>query len=337
MKQMQIQQTKRPSMSPDWEKAWALVAGEKRILIACHIQPDGDAIGSMLGLGLCLREQGKTVDMVVDGGLPPGFAFLTGAETIDNTPTSGEWDVFISVDTSDEARTGASGAYGRAHSRRLLNLDHHITNDGYGDAQLLLTTAVSATEIVYRWLHTIGVTLSAPVAQALLTGLVTDTQGFRTDNVKAETLSIAQDLMKSGASLSRTMRHTLNQRSFATIRLWQRVLPGVELEGRVIFATLRQDDWQAVGATPGKDGGLVNLLRQVKEARIAVVFVEVNPKEIKIELRCDAECDVSSVAHSLGGGGHRQASGATIQGNLAEAKARVLPLLHAAAEPGDID
>ena len=324
-------------MSPDWEGAWALVAGEKRILIACHVQPDGDAIGSMLGLGLCLREHGKTVDMAVDGGLPPGFAFLTSAETISNTPTSGEWDLFISVDSSDEERTGASGVYGRAHSRRVLNLDHHITNDGFGDAQLILTTAVSATEIVYRWLRAVGVALSTPVAQALLTGLVTDTQGFRTDNVNAETLSIAQDLINCGASLSRTMRHTLNQRSFATIRLWQRVLPGVELDGRVISATVLKANWQAVGVAPGKDGGLVGLLRQVKEAAIAVVFVEVNPEEIKVELRCDAGCDVWFVAHSLGGGGHRQASGATIQCNLAEAKARVLPLLHAAAGQGGLD
>lgn len=321
-----------PSIKPDWEKAWALVKKQKRILIAGHIRPDGDAIGSMLALGLFLREQGKTVDIVVDGGLPASFEFLKGSETIGNTPQSGSWDLFISVDSSDESRTGESGVYGREHSKTVLNIDHHITNTFFGDVQLVLPTAVSTTEILYRWLREIGAVITMPIAQALLTGLLTDTQGFRTDNVTAKTLTIAESLMSYGVSLSMILRNTLNLRTYDTVLLWQKVLPRVQLEGRIISATVRQRDWESLGITPGNDGGLVNFLRQVKEARIAVIFFEVEPNEIKIELRCDAEYDVSSVAFSLGGGGHQQASGATLTCSLEKAIARVMPLLHTAAE-----
>ena len=323
-------------MTADWHKAWALVAGSQRILIACHIRPDGDAIGSLLGLGLHLTERGKSVDMVVDGGRPSGFQFLDGADQIRNTPTSGEWDLFISVDSSDEARTGASGAYGREHSAKVLNIDHHITNLNFGDVQLVLTSAVSTTEIIYRWLRAADAEISTPVAQALLTGLVTDTQGFRTDNVGASALAIAQELMNCGADLGLIIRNTLNQRSYHSIRLWQRVLPRVELDRSVISATIQLADWQSLGISSEVDGGLVTFLRQVREAKIAVVFFEIKPKEIKIELRCDVGYGVSAVALALGGGGHQQASGATLHCDLAEAKARVLPLLHAAVEQGQL-
>ena len=318
--------------SLDWRNASALIKQSKSILISSHLNPDGDAIGSMLALSLYLRQQGKQVDVVVDGGLPPSFQFLVGSETVGDAPKTGSWDLFISLDSSDESRTGDSGIYGRAKSRKVLNIDHHITNTYFGDVQLVNPTAVSTTEIIYRWLTWQEAKITTPVAQALLTGLITDTQGFRTDNVTSETLFIAEQLMKLGASLTLIIKHTLNRRSYSSILLWQRVFPEIQLIDSIIYVSIRQNDWIETGLPPNNDSGLVNFLIQVNEAKIAALFSEIAVNEIKVEFRSVAGYDVAVVASQLGGGGHRQASGATLYCSLDEAIARVVPLLRSAAE-----
>ncbi len=324
-------------MFPDWQATWELIKRADRTLIVSHEQPDGDAIGSILGLGLAMREAGKFVELAVDGGLPSQYSFLSGSETIGKPPSSGDWDLLITLDCSDERRSGASGIYGREHSQSTLNIDHHVTNLGYAQQQLLMPEAVSTTEIIYRFLLAVGIPISDQVAQALLTGIITDTLGFRTDNVVTETLAIAQDLMGYGASLNTIMQNTLNQRPFSSLQLWQRVLKHVQLKRRLIWASIPCSDWQVAGVTPGSDGGLVGLLRQIKEASIAAVFIETKPNETEISLRCDFGYDVSALARTLGGGGHQQASGATIQASLDRAIEQVLPMLQDAADRGPLD
>ncbi len=186
----------------DWAAASQAVEAAQSILVATHISPDGDAIGSLLGLGNALRLRGSNVTCVVDGGLPGTFRFLPGASDVRDTPTTGQWDLMISVDSSDEERTGESGVYGRAHSARVINLDHHITNTFFGDIFLVMPSAVSATEVVYHWLREWQQPLALDIAVPLLTGLVTDTIGFRTSNVTANTLRVAVELMEAGAPLA---------------------------------------------------------------------------------------------------------------------------------------
>src|SRR5690606_489941 len=123
---------------------------------------------------------------------------------------SGEWDLMISVDASDEERTGQVGVYGRGHSQKVINLDHHATNTMFGDIYLVMPTAVSATEVVFHWLNHIGHAITIEVAVPLLTGLVTDTLGFRTSNVTSDTLGIAMKLMAVGASLHEITARTLD-------------------------------------------------------------------------------------------------------------------------------
>ena len=318
--------------SLDWCNASTLINQSRSILISSHVNPDGDAIGSMLALSLCLRQLGKQVDVVVDGGLPPSFRFLVGSETIGDTPVTGSWDLFVSLDSSDEPRTGDSGRYGRANSSKVLNIDHHVTNTYFGDVQLVNTTAVSTTEVIYRWFAWQEIEITIPVAQALLTGLTTDTQGFRTDNVTSETLYIAEQLMKIGASLTLIIKQTLNRRSYSSVLLWQRVFPKIQLVDSVIYVSIRQSDWTETGLPPNNDSGLVNFLIQVNEAKIAALFSEIAVNEIKVEFRSVAGYDVATLASQMGGGGHRQASGATLYCNLDEAIARVVPLLCSTAE-----
>jgi len=320
----------------EWDKASQLVQDAKRILVVTHISPDGDAIGSMMGIVNALREQGKTVDAAVDDGVPGFLSFIEGGDTIKAELKEGEWDVMISTDASDEERTGNVGAYGRANAKKVINLDHHVTNLFFGDAFLVKADAVSATEVVLRWLHHMELPLTKGIAVALLTGLVTDTMGFRTSNVTADTLGIAQELMQAGASITEVTARTLDSKPYRAFKLWSGALQSLSLDDQVVSVNITQADMKAAGVTDVSDAGLVGMLNQVNEAMIAVIFMEAEDKRVKMSMRAKHGYDVGSVAVSIGGGGHTQAAGATVDGTLEDVRERVMPLLKQAVADGEL-
>lgn len=321
-----------------YDAANAAIAAAESILLVTHLHPDGDAIGSLLGLAAVLRGRGKVVTPAVDDGVPPYLQFLPGADSVRGAvPSAGQpetWDLMISVDASDEERTGEWGAYGRAHTPTVINIDHHPTNTQFGAIHLIAPHAVSTTEILLDWFTRDGVLLDAAVAVPLLTGLITDTLGFTTSNVTGRTLALGQQLVEAGASITEITARTLNSKSYTTVQLWKHALQTVTLEDGVIAATISQADFKAVGIGEPTDSGLASFLNSVDEACIAVTFRETNDGGVNLSMRCKPGFDVSGVAFSLGGGGHKQAAGATIPGPLAEARARVLPLLKEAAQRG---
>ncbi len=320
--------------SLQWFEATEAVKQAASVLLVTHVNPDGDAIGSLLGLALALWEQGKKVAAAVDGGVPDFLKFVPGTDTVKSKLKHGKWDLMVSLDSSDEERTGVAGVFGRARSLKVINLDHHPTNTLFGDIFLVMPNAVSATEVVYRWLGYMEHPISQPVATALLTGLVTDTLGFRTSNVNADTLGIAQGLMAAGASLSEITFRSLSSTPYKTIELWKQAFQSIQLNNAVVSAVVTQEDIKAAKLDDMTDGGLVSLLITVNEAMIAVVFKELEDSRVELSFRSKPGFDVATVAFSLGGGGHRQASGATIAKSLAAAQERVMPLLYAAIEQG---
>jgi len=317
-----------------WTETTEALDNAATILLVTHVSPDGDAIGSLLGLANALRERGKTVETAVDGGVPDYLEYMAGADTVKKSLEAGEWELMISLDSSDEERTGKVGAYGRAHSAKVINLDHHASNTLFGDLFLVVPTAVSATEVVFDWLTHMRQPVSLPAATALLTGLVTDTRGFRTSNCTARTLQIAQQLMEAGASLADVTARTLDGKSYSTLLLWKTALHSVELKKGLISAVVTQEDLKRASLSDMTDGGLVSLLVGVNEAQVAVVFKELAHGEVELSLRSKPGYDVSQVALVLGGGGHKQASGATIPGPLIAARERVLPMLRLVIEQG---
>lgn len=314
----------------------AAIAAADTILLVTHIHPDGDAIGSLLALTSHLRARGKAVTAGVDEGTPDYLRFLPGADTVLAKPEGGPWSLMISLDASDEERTGDWGTFGRAHSGAVVNVDHHPTNTGFGSLYVVDPGAVSTTEILFDWLTTMDAPLTIEVAAPLLTGLVTDTMGFCTSNVTARTLAIAQRLVEAGASLADITARTLNSNPYSTVELWSHALQTVSLEGGVISAAISQEDFRKVGLSEPSDSGLVSFLNTVNESRVAVTFRETGDGSVSVSLRCKPGYDVSAVAFALGGGGHRQAAGATIPGPLAAARERVLPMLRAAVEQGQL-
>ena len=319
---------------PQWREAAEAILSANTILIVSHIFPDGDAIGSLLGISQSLRALGKQVTGAIDGGVPPDLAFLPGAKTIAAEITEGEFDLLIAVDSSDIERIGIAGAYGLDHSKQVINLDHHATNIRYGDIHLIVPEAVAAAEVGFDLLSFMDIRLEYEAAYALLTGLVTDTQGFRIHATNARTLEIAQELMKRGAPLPEIMAMTLNRRPYQDIELWKLVLPSVKLEAGLISASVTQDDYARSGVDAMSDGGLVNHLVNVDQAKVSVVFKEMRADEIEVGFRSKPGYDVASLAYQLGGGGHKQASGCTIAGSLARVRDRVLPLARQVVENG---
>jgi phosphoesterase RecJ-like protein len=311
---------------PQWQAAADAIDAAQSILAVSHIAPDGDAIGSLLGIAETLRARGKEVTAAIDDGVPAELRFIPGSESILPALSNSEFDLLITVDSSDLSRIGRVGAYGLEHSQRAINLDHHPTNTRYGDIHLIVPDAVAAVEIVYDFLAFMGCEVATDVAIALLTGLVTDTQGFRISATNSRTLEIAQDLMQRGASLSQIMANTLNSRPYQEVELWKLVLPSVRLERGLIYAAIRQCDIERVGLETMADGGLVSYLVNVVQAKVSVVFKELSDNQVEVGFRAKPGYDVASLAFQLGGGGHTLASGCTVDGTLQQAQDTVLPL-----------
>lgn len=317
-----------------------LLRGSRRVLALSHVAPDGDAIGSLLGFGWILaaawREAGDATDRAFVAAcadpVPAQFRWLPGSQEIVSEVPAGPWDVVVALDASDAPRLGRVFRPADYGSAALVVLDHHITNLQFGTLNYVDTAAVATAQIVVDLADALAVPIGPEAATCLLTGLVTDTLGFRTANVTPAVLAVAMRLMEAGASLSEVTGRTLNYRPFSVLRLWGLALADVRLEHGVAWAAITHAMRQQVAAPPNGDGGLVSQLINAPEAAIAAVFVEKPDGQIEIGFRSRPGYDVSQVALSLGGGGHPQASGCTIPGPLEDAQRRVLPMLFRLAQ-----
>lgn len=291
-----------------------------RILVITHIRPDGDAVGSLLGLGLALQESGKQVEMVVSDGVPQSLRHLPGSEMVRYSP-SGIFDLIVVVDCSDLPRTGkALLDYGAPD----ISIDHHATNQLFARLNLIDLKAASTTQILASCLKAWRLPLTKAVAENLLTGLITDTIGFRTANVTPQVMRVAARLMEAGGNLSDLYHKGLINRSYEALRFWGAGLSKLEKQGSIIWTTLTMADRQAAGYGGRDDADLINLLTTVNDARIFIVFVEQPNGNVKVSWRAQPGVDISQLAMEFGGGGHPAASGAEIVGNLADVRASVL-------------
>jgi bifunctional oligoribonuclease and PAP phosphatase NrnA len=291
-----------------------------RILILSHLRPDGDAVGSLLGLGLALEEVGKKVQMVLNDGVPAAFHHLEGSERVVKRP-EGQFDLIITLDCSDMQRVGdvLSG-----YKLPDINIDHHITNLGYAALNLVEPEAVATAEILARYFDEFGLPLIKPVAEALLTGIITDTIGFRTSNMTPVALRVAAELMDAGVDLPGLYNQALSKRSFEAARLWGVGLSKLQREGPIVWTTLTLADRRSIGYPGLDDADLINVIASINGAEVAVLFVEYSSSLVKVSWRAQPQYDVSQLALSYGGGGHPAAAGAEIKGTVAEVKELVL-------------
>jgi phosphoesterase RecJ-like protein len=368
-----------------WEAAVELIRRSTEILLICHVSPDGDAIGSLLGLGLALRNLGKTPTLACESSLPAKFSFLLGYESVVRKLDADPFDLVIGLDSSDISRLGDVYDDRRLGGIPLINIDHHITNLYFGDVNVVNPGAASTAEMVLTLLDQLGISIdqapaSSPpagshavpdgtlpqgvarasipdtvgqdagratrpgrdgeedtvplsaIATCLLTGIVTDTLGFRTSNVTPHVMAAALRLMQAGASLPQVTYHAFHQRPLAELSLLALGLNRLQAENGMAWSEILLADRQACGFEGNSDVGLVGMLARTQEVHIAAVFSERENNQVEISFRADPGFDVAQLALSLGGGGHPAASGCTIEGPLEAAKARVLPLMRTALE-----
>ncbi|MFC1960538.1 bifunctional oligoribonuclease/PAP phosphatase NrnA [Chloroflexota bacterium] len=322
-------------MMMDWTKAGELLGSAEHVIVVTHVAPDGDALGSLLGLTWGLRRLGKQVIPAVDGGIPASFAFLPGAADVVTSLNGVTADLIIAVDCGDESRMGSVGQAALATGADLINLDHHVTNTRFGQANLVDTQTVAASEGILDWFQRLGVEPDEQIATCLLTGLVTDTLCFRTSNVTAQALGKAQQLIEAGASLSEITQRTVNRRAPGALQLWSVVLPSLQVEAEgILWVVVDQAARQKVDFSGDGDGGLISLLIAAAEAQIAIVFREKTDGRVEIGFRSVPGYNVANVAVTLGGGGHAQASGCTVAGPLDAAIEKTLALARTAIQEG---
>jgi phosphoesterase RecJ-like protein len=293
----------------------------KNIVIAAHVRPDGDAIGSLLGLGLALLNAGKSVQMVLVDGVSSSFRYLEGSELIVKEP-KGEHDTFITVDCADFKRVGKLFEnFGQPD----INIDHHKTNEKFGKLNLIEAEEVATAAILTNYLPIWGYAITKPIAAALLTGIITDTLGFRTSNTTPEALRQCATLMETGADMPDIYMRSLVKKSFVAARYWGVGLSSMEQKNGIVWGTLTLVDRKKTGYGGNDDADLINMISAIDGNKVGMIFVEQSDSSVKVSWRAlEAGFDVSKVAKHFKGGGHAAAAGADIPGVLSEIQPLVL-------------
>jgi len=297
-----------------------------RVLVIAHMDPDGDAIGSLTAVGQALQQLGKRVTLACDDAVPQRFHYLPLAADVRRAPnTDIHYDLVIAVDCADESRMGWAYAALPDPKPTLANIDHHITNTRFGAFNIIEPDASSTAEILCRFLAEMGATMTRGIADSLLTGIVTDTMGFRTTNVSAATLRAAADLVDCGADIADISLRALHRRPAATAQMWGLGLGRMKLQDGLLWTSISRDELRRAGVEGSpSSSGLVNFLADVEGVAMGVVLSEMPEGAVRVGMRAVPPYNVAEVAVRLGGGGHALAAGCSLDGPLEKAEATVV-------------
>jgi phosphoesterase RecJ-like protein len=296
-----------------------------RFLVVTHENPDGDALGSMLGATLGLRALGKDAVMLLAGEAPlPGeYRFLPLDDLLRTVPDDAGERVLLAVDCANESRLGdVPGLLERAPL--VIDVDHHHDNTRFGTVNLVVPEASSTAEVVRDLLRELGVELTPEIAEALYVALVTDTGRFQYSNTTPKALRLAAELVESGADVHGIFRRVYETVQFAKLKLLARALDRAQLfdGGRLVVSCLLREDFATAGAEEPYSEGIIDYLRQVEGAEL-VALIREPPRDggpaHRISLRSSRdELDVSAIARKAGGGGHRRAAGFSSEATVEE-------------------
>lgn len=284
----------------------------QNIAISGHINPDGDCLGAILGLGLALKDLGKEVDMIhaerpLHFSYLPGFRFLTPPDPIKG------YDLFIMVDLGDKARLGPSAGL-LDRSRVRINFDHHQTNEGVCDWVCQIRDASSTCEILASFLRDQKIPISKDAATALLAGIITDSNRFLYDTARARCMRVAADLIEAGADVKKIYLKEYQAVDPHMVAFTGHMVEKAAFlqEGRVALGLVSQEDLAHFQLTMPEAEGVVDQLRNLQGVELAVIVKEQAPKLSKLSLRSKRFFNVEALASSWGGGGHMKAAGASL-------------------------
>jgi phosphoesterase RecJ-like protein len=293
-------------------------------LISVHVNPDGDALGSQLALMLALEKLNKTVVMHNLDAVPEIYRFLPHADEIRTGPSgSGKYDAFVVLD-SDPPRTGLFGDTCPADT--LINIDHHVTNGSPWLHTWLDPTASATGEMIYKLIMRLGVAIDRDIALCLYTAIFTDTGSFRYTNTTPESMRISATLLEAGADPWLVTENVYESFAYRRLKLLGAVLSGMERsrDGRIAWVFVTDELYRQTDTTSEDTDNFVNFVRSIKGVEVAVLFRQIGAKRFKISLRSKGRVDLSGLARSFGGGGHKNAAGGVLDGTTEEVKNRVI-------------
>lgn len=308
-----------------------LIETKQTFGITTHIKPDGDGVGSSLGLCWLLRSLGKEAEVIVRGDVPPAYSSLPGADQIRNVSyVNGKYDAIFVIECSDLGRPGIDGL----DQQFTVNIDHHATSEHFGTINWIDSTASAVGEMIYNLCKAIGGRITKEIAECVYMALVTDTGSFHFSNTSDRTLKVASELIKAGAKPAKIGEAVYNNYPWSRIELMRQVLGTVKRDESGRIATLRQtlEMKDLAGAIDGDNNGFVNIPLAAKDVLAAVYMREIEPGKYRCSLRSKGDINVAKVAEKFGGGGHRNASGLSIEGDWDVKEAEIVAALREAVD-----
>ncbi len=325
-------------MPINWPRFTELIRSNQRFLLTSHVRPDCDALGSELGMSGILEALGKTVIIVNAQETPPNLRFIDPQgklKALGKDVTMEQalaTDVLLVLDTSAWAQLGSMGDVVRATKAKKAILDHHLSADDLGAEHFKNTEAEATGRLVFEAAGELGVKLTPEIATPLFAALATDTGWFRFGSTTGNTFRVAGALLDAGAKQDWIYNQLYERDTLARLQLIGRILAGAktELDGRLIYTAVLREDFEATGAMPSDTEDLINMTLEVAGTQVAVILVEQPAGGFKISFRSRSQVDCSKLAETFGGGGHKAAAGAFLDGPFAQAQAKVLDAARAA-------
>ncbi len=303
-----------------------VLKSRQRFVVMSHARPDGDALGCTLAMALCLRQLGKDVTAWNEDGVPDKFHYLPGWEMVAKPAEPQRFEVAIVLDNATKIRAGKA-VEAVTHADVWINLDHHVTNEGYGDLNFINSTAPATGQILFELFRGHELPLTYEMADNLFVALSTDTGSFQYPNTTARTYEIAAELIRIGVNvgeLSQKMYESHPRRRLELLRALLNVLRFTSKD-RVASFALSAETVQKLGTQPEDTEGLIDTIRAIDGVIAAAFFEEIGDGRVRASLRSKSpKIDVSKVCAQFGGGGHTLAAGARIKGTLAEVQENVL-------------
>jgi bifunctional oligoribonuclease and PAP phosphatase NrnA len=311
-----------------------LIESKQKFGITTHIKPDGDGVGSSLGLCWLLQSLGKNAEVIVHGEIPSAYRSLPGAEKIRNVDSiDNEYDAVFVIECSDLERPGIKGL----EKEFTVNIDHHATSDHFGTINWIDSTASAVGEMIYNLCKAIGGRVTREIAECVYMALVTDTGSFHYSNTTDRTLKVASELVKAGVRPADVSEAVYNNYPWSRIELMRQVLGTVKRDESGKVASMRQTlkMREQAGAVDGDNNGFVNIPLAAREILAVVYMREVGKNEYRVSLRSKGDINVAKVAEKFGGGGHRNAAGLQIVGDWDPKEAELVQAVRDAIESSD--
>jgi phosphoesterase RecJ-like protein len=305
-------------MTKEFQQAKKLIDDSHKILLTMHERMDGDDGGALLAMGHQLEKMGKEVTYAIKKGVPPSLNFLPGAEKIEDDIDHHNFDLLITFGCSSKTRCGSEKVM--ALDVPTINIDHHPDNSHFGHVNVVDHTKSSVAELIYEFFLFNNWPVTKEVATCLLTGIITDTGSFMHSNTQSSTLEAAAGLMRKGAHTNKIIKHTYQSKSPAVLKAWGKAMENsyYDAKHQIIYSVMTEKDLEEFEKLPqAAFEGFTETLNTMPEAKFAM-FLRQDGPVIKGSLRSDPfkNVDVSKIAHIFGGGGHKLASGFSVQGKL---------------------